>query len=270
MANINAFNFLRWDDGTGRNPTDLPQAYIRDRCQNEFMPIIVPGENIAFYINTRYGYDYGAAPSLRLLKFGEAVWAGSPLQKDQINVTNYNLYADFAIPALTDGIYQFQVLNNGGAPVLTSNYVYCMNEDYENISSYVEFTNDQNLYNVRYASLTNFYQKFRLRITDGDGGTYEPNTESYRSETSGRYRDLLANVQKSYTFDCYYFDKDAIEATACFLAYRTRIINEKEYAFKEGITNAPITTSKVVKASFQMYDQSFSTINKCTETAASS
>ncbi len=270
MANINGQNYLRWDDGTGQSTTDLPQAYIRDRCQFISMPIIVPGENIAFYINTRFGVDYGVAPSLRILKYGVPVWSGSPLQKDQIDVSHYNIYTDFAIPTLSDGIYVFQVLNNGGAPVLTSNEVYCMNADYENVSSYVEFTNDQNLYNVRYAELTNFYQKFRLRITDGSGPIFEPNTESYRSETSGRYRDLLSNVQKSYTFDCYYFDKDALEATACFLAHRTRIINEKEYAFKEGVTNAPITTSKVVKASFQMYDQSFSTINKCTENPVSS
>lgn len=268
--NINGQNFLRWDDGTGRAPTELPQAYIRDRCQFDFLPIIVPGENIAFYINTRDGYDYGAAPTLRLLKYGSVVWTGSPLQKDIIAVDRYNLYADFAIPALTNGIYEFQVMNNGGAPVLTSNKVFCMNEDYEEISSYVEFTNNQNLYNVRYASLTNFYQKFRLRITDGAGPQFEPNNESYHSETSGRYRDLVSNLQKFYTFDCYYFDKDALEATACFLNHRTRIINEKEYAFKEGVTNAPITVSKVVKASFTMYDQSFSTINKCTENPVSS
>lgn len=268
--NINGQNFLRWDDGTGRNPSDLPQAYIRDRCQNESMPIIVPGENIAFYINTQNGLNYGLSPTLRLLKYGSVVWTGSPLQKDQIDVSHYNLYADFPIPSLSNGIYEFQVLNSGGAPVLTSNKVYCMNEDYENISSYVEFTNDQTLYFVRYPELGNFYQKFRLRITDGSGPQFEPNNESYHSETSGRYRDLVSNLQKFYTFDCYYFDKDAIDATACFLNHRTRIINEKEYAFKEGVTNAPITTSKVVKASFQMYDQAFSTINKCTESPVSS
>lgn len=268
--NINSENFLRWDDGTGRNPKELPLAYIRDRCQFEFMPIIVPGENIAFYINTQYGVNYGAAPSLRLLKYGNVVWTGSPLQKDIIDVDHYNLYADFAIPSLTDGIYEFQVLNNGGSVVLTSNKVYCMNEDYEEISSYVEFTNEQTLYYVRYPELVNFYQKFRLRITDAAGPQFEPNNSAYQSETTGRYRDLVSNLQKFYTFDCYYFDKDAIEATACFLNHRTRIINEKEYAFKEGITNSPITISKAVKASFSMYDQSFSTINKCTPSAVSS
>lgn len=268
--NINVANFLLWDDGTGANPTDLPQAYIRERCLNDFMPVLVPGESLAFYINTRYGYDYGAAPTLRLIQYGQTVWTGSVLQKDQIDVSHYNLYADFTIPALNDGIYQFQVLNNGGAPVLTSNKVQVLNEDYEHVTSYVEFTNDQNLYNVRYAELVNFYQKFRLRITDGSGPQFEANNEHYRSETSGRYRDLLANPQKFYTFDCYYMDKNAIEATACFLAHRTRIINELEYAFKEGITNQPITVKKTVKAQFQMYDQSFSTINKCTENPVSS
>lgn len=268
--NINSENFLRWDDGTGRDPKELPQAYIRDRCQFDFMPLIVPGENIAFYINTQHGVDYGAAPTLRLLKYGNVVWSGSPLQKDQIDISHYNIYADFPIPALSDGIYEFQILNNGGAVVLTSNKVYCMNEGYENISSYVEFTNNQTLYYVRYPELGNFYQKFRLRITDAAGPQFEPNNEAYRSETSGRYRDLVSNLQRFYTFDCYYFDKDALTALSCFLNHRTRIINEKVYAFKEGVTNAPITISKVVKASFTMYDQEFSTINKCTASPVSS
>lgn len=271
MANINAQNFLRWDDGTGASVTELPQAYIQDRCQNDFMPILVPGEYLAFYINTRYGVDYGSAPTLRLIKYGNDVsWTDSVLQKDMIDITQYNIYADFQIPVLSDGIYQFQVLNDSSAVVLTSNKVQVMNDEYQNISSYLEFTNDQNLYNVRYASLSNFYQKFRLRITDGSGPQFEPNTESYRSETSGRYRDLLSNVQKFYTFDCYYVDKDAIEAIACFLAHRTRLINEMEYSFKEGVTNQPITTKKVVKAQFQMYDQAFSTINKCSTNPVSS
>lgn len=262
---INQYSFLRWDDGAGPSPTDLPQAYIRDRCQFSYMPIIVPGENIAFYINTQYGYDYGAAPTLQIVKYGVVVWTGSPLQKDQISVSNYNLYADFAIPALSNGVYQFRVRNNGGATVLTSNDVYCMNSDYNNISSYLEFTNPINLYNVRYSELTNFYQKIRLRITDVTGGDYEDNNESYLSVTTGRHRDLLSIPQKSITFECYYFDKEALEATAVFLAHQTRIINEKVYSFKTGLSHDPITVSKVAKGTFQMYDQSFSTVNKCSE-----
>jgi len=269
MANINSQNYLRFDDGLGASTTDLPQAYIRERCQYPFMPIIVPGENIAFYINTELGYDYGIAPTLQIIKGSTVVWSGSPLQKDVLDVDHYCLYADFAIPTLADGIYQFQILNDASEVVLTSNKLYCMNSDYENVSSYVEFTNDINLYYVRYAELNNFYQKFRLRITDLEGPKFEANNESYRSVTSGRYRDLLANLQKFYTFDCYYFDKDALDATAVFLDHRTRIINGKEYAFKEGLSNDPITTVSVVKAQFQMYDQDFSTINKCVAVASS-
>lgn len=268
--NINSNSFLRFDDGFGSDPTDLPQAYIRERCRFPFMPIIVPGENIAFYIGTELGYDYGISPTLRIIKQnGDVAWGGSPLQKDIFDIDHYCLYADFAIPTLADGIYQFQVLNDASEVVLTSNKLYCMNEDYENVSSYVEFTNDINLYYVRYAELDNFYQKFRLRITDLEGPKFEANNESYRSVTSGRYRDLLANLQKFYTFDCYYFDKDALDATAVFLDHRTRIINGKEYAFKEGLSNDPITTVSVVKAQFQMYDQDFSTINKCVAVASS-
>jgi hypothetical protein len=262
MALVNQYNFLRFSDDS-ISDEELPQAYIRDRCQFEAMPIIVPAENIAFYVNTQYGVDYGASPYLRIIKdSGETVWEDSVLSKDTISIDRYNPYADFTIPALDNGVYRFQIID-GTTVKCTSNPVLCMNEDYENISSYVEFTNNQNYYNVRYAELSNFYQKFRLRITDISGGEYEANTEMYRSETTGRYRDLLSNLQKYYIFECYYYDKYAFEAIAIFLAHRTRLINGKEYAFKEGLTKNAILTTKVTKGTFQMYDQEFSTINTC-------
>jgi hypothetical protein len=268
---VNQYNFLRFDDGTGTDPEVLPQAYIRERCQYPFMPILVPGESLAFYINSRYGYDYGVTLYLEFVKRGQVVHTDTTsLQKDVIDVDHYNLYADFTIPALDDGVYTLRVVNPAGTVFLTSNEMLCMNSDYENVSSYLEFTNDQNLYNVRYAELANFYQKFRLRITDVTGGDYEQNNESYMSVTSGRYRDALSIPQRYYTFECYYFDAYAFEALACFLAHRTRIINEREYAFKENLSHDPILMTKVAKGTFQMYDQEFSTINKCTENSASS
>jgi hypothetical protein len=271
MALFNSYNFLRWQDSNPDPYTDPPNAYIRDRCQPEYMPLIVPGENIAFYIGQRYGYDLGVTLNLQIVKYnsGVVVTTLSVLQKDLFVGGLYNLYADFTIPALDNGVYLFRIVNAIGDTLLTSNKLYCMNEDYENISSYFEFTNDQNLYNVRYASLTNFYQKFRLRITDITGGDYEQNNESYRAVTNGRYRDLLEIPERYYTFEAYYFDKYAFEALSCFLAHRTRVINEKEYAFKENLTHDPILLTKVAKGTFQMWDQAFSTVNKCTETASS-
>ena len=272
MALFNQYSFLRFEDTNPDPHTEPPQAYIRDRCQFPFMPIIVPGENIAFYIGQKYGFDLGATVNLQIVKYntGQIIGTYPYLQKDLFTGGLYNLYADFTIPALTDGVYIFRVVTGGGSVLLTSNQLLCMNSDYENVSSYVEFTNDQNLYNVRYAELGNFYQKFRLRITDITGGDYEQSNESYRSVTSGRYRDLLEIPERFYTFEAYYFDKMAFEALSCFLAHRTRIINGKEYGFKANLTHDPILLNKVAKGTFQMYDQAFSTVNKCYANIASS
>lgn len=265
MALFNQYSFIRFSDTNPETYTDPPQAYIRDRCQFPFMPIIVPGEQIAFYIGSRYGYDLGATVNLQIVKYNNNQIIGTYpyLQQDLFVGGLYNLYADFTIPALDDGIYYFRAVTSGGAVLLTSNQLLCMNTDYENVSSYVEFTNDQTLYNVRYNDLANFYQKFRLRITDVSGGEYEQGNESYRSVTSGRYRDLLEIPERYYTFECYYFDTLAFEALSCFLAHRTRIINGKEYGFKANLTHDPILLTKVAKGTFQMWDQSFSTVNKC-------
>ncbi len=265
MALFNYFSFIRFEDSNPDTHTSPPQAYIRDRCGYPFMPIIVPGENIAFYIGSRYGYDLGLTVNLQIVKQNSGAVIGTYpyLQKDLFVGGLYNLYADFTIPALVDGVYIFRVVTGGGAVLLTSNPLLCMNADYENVSSYVEFTNDQTLYNVRYNELGNFSQKFRLRITDISGGEYEQGNESYRSVTSGRYRDLLEIPERYYTFEAYYFDTLAFEALSCFLAHRTRIINSKEYGFKANLSHDPILLTKVSKGQFQMWDQSFSTVNKC-------
>lgn len=267
---INGQNFLRWDDGTGQNPQDLPQAYIKNRCP-EFMPIFVPGERLSFYINTKFGVNFGGGLRIQYQRNGSIVATSNVIQYDLLDISHYNIFADYVLPSLPNGVYKLLITNTAGTTTyLTSNKVYVMNEDYENISSYLEFTNGDILYNVRYNELNNFYQRFRLMITDVTGGDYEMNNESYLATTTGRYRDLLANPQRYYTFEMYYADKDALEAITAFLAHRTRIINEKEYAFKEGMIHNPITTVKTVKATFQMYDQSFATINKCDNLIASS
>lgn len=270
---FNNYSFIRFDDSNPDAHNVPPQAYIRERNSYPFMPIIVPGEQIAFYIGSRNGYDLGATVNLQIVKYQDpTVIIGTYpyFSKDLFVGGLYNLYADFTIPALADGIYQFRAVTAGGAVLLTSNPILCMNDNYQNVSSYVEFTNDQNLYNVRYADLGSFYQKFRLRITDITGGEYEQGNESYRSVTSGRYRDLLEIPERYYTFECYYFDTLAFEALSVFLAHRTRIINSKEYGFKANLSHDPILTTKVAKGQFQMWDQSFSTVNKCYANVVSS
>lgn len=265
MSLFNQYSFIRFSDSNHETYTAPPQAYIRDRCQYPFMPIIVPGEDIAFYIGSRYGYDLGTTVNLQIVKYntGQIIGTYAYLQKDIFVGGLYNLYADFTIPTLTDGVYLFRAATPGGTVLLTSNLLLCMNADYHNVSSYVEFTNDQNLYNVRYAELGSFYQKFRLRITDVTGGDYEQNNEAYRSVTSGRYRDLLEIPERYFTFEAYYFDTLAFEALSCFLAHRTRLINTKEYGFKANLSHDPILLNNVAKGTFQMYDQAFSTVNKC-------
>lgn len=267
---LNKFSFIRWSYNDYPDPEDLPQAYIMERCEYDYMPIIVPGEDLAFYINTQNGVNYTQSLRLEFIKNGSVVTNLTPLQFDIINGGNYNIYADFTIPTLSDGVYTMRIVDNMNNILLTSNKFLCMNSNYENVSSYLQFSNNINLYNVRYGNLPSFSQKIRLRITEVTGGNYEFKQDTYQSVTSGVYRDLLAINQRYYTFEAYYFDRYAFEALACFLAHDTRIINDKTYSFKDGLTHDPIVKTNKTKGTFQMYDQSFATINKCSGSVSSS
>jgi len=267
---LNTMNFFRFSYNDDPETNELPQAYIRERCLFDHMPIIVPGEDLAFYINTQYGVNYAKTLRIEFVKNGVVEATSTDLSYDIISATNYNIYADLVIPVLPDGIYTMRMLTNDNVVRLTSNKLLCLNSGYENVSSYLSFTNKINLYNVRYANLINFSQKMRLRITDVTGGDYEFNQEAYLSVSTGLRRDLTAINQRYYTFEAYYFDRYAFEALACFLGHQTRIINNKTYSSKEGVSHDAILTTNKTKGTFQLYDQSFATVNRCSGSVSSS
>lgn len=264
--NINSFNFLRWDSAPATSdPTALPNAYILERDRYPYMPVLVPGEALNFYINTSAGVAYAdfANLTLDLVKGSTVIQAGiGTIQQDMTSVTNYNIYSEVTIPALDNGIYQLVIRNAAEEILLTSNYVRVMNNDYENSTALFRFTNDVDLYYVRFSELTNFYQQFRLHITEV-GVQYEQNREQYQSVTTGRFRDLLATDQEFMAFETYYFDKEAHRATACMLGHSSIYINDKLYTFKSGYKYEPVVRGLLTKGNFELWNPEFVVVNKC-------
>lgn len=258
---LNSYNFIRWSEDDTLSPSALPQAYIRERDQYPYMPVLVPGETSSFYINLADGVDYAGTLSLRVIKDGVAT-AIAGLEVDDLGTGFYNPYAEFVTPVLANGIYQLQIINELSEVLLTSNYVRVMNSGYENITAYFEFRNDIDLYNTRYSVLTDFYQKIRLHITEVDS-QFEQNREQYQSATSGKYRNLLATDQNFITFQSYFFDKEAHKAVACMIGHSEIYINTKQYTFKTGYKYDPILLNMKTKGTFEMWNPEFVTINKC-------
>lgn len=265
MAEINKYNFLRWDSNPAvSDPTDLPKGYIFERDRYLAMPVLVPGEALNFYINKATGVAYTNFTELKLDVIQNSTIISTniaPLLKDVIDVTNYNIYSRVTVPALADGIYQL-VIRRASTVLLTSNYVRVMNAGYGNSTSLFRFTNDIDLYAVRYSQLTNFFQQFRLSITK-IGTEYEQNRQQYQSVTTGVRRNLLAVDQEFIKMETYFFDEEAHRATACMLGHSDIYINDKFYTFKTGYKFEPIVSSLLTKGNFELWDPSFVEINKC-------
>lgn len=261
---INSFNFLRWNSNPATpDPTALPEGYVMERERYLAMPVIVPGEGLNFYINTAFGVNYPNFGELTLdIVKGTTVVAANiaPLQQDMIG-SNYNIYAEATIPALSNGIYQLAI-RRGSTVLLLSNYIRGLNSDYSNYTALFRFTNDIDLYYIRFSGLADFYQQFRLPINKV-GTDYEQNREQYQEVTTGRYETLLAIDQEFIKFETYYFDEEAHRATVCMLGHSDLYINDKQYTFKTGYKPAPVINSLLTKGTFELYNPEFVQVNRC-------
>ena len=56
---VNSYNYLRWDDGTipPTSPTEPAKGYERDKSRCDYLPLLINGEPLVFYINTLDGLN---------------------------------------------------------------------------------------------------------------------------------------------------------------------------------------------------------------------
>lgn len=263
MANVNSYNFLRWqEDPSDKDLSLLPNYFIQDRCVFPYMPVLVPGDILSFYINTKDGLGFDNPETLQLVIFNENMSsAAMSVSIDDLDDVSYNIYATFAIPPLTDGIYRLKIVQ-GSAVLLVSNLVRVMTSGFEDSTSLVKFKNSTNHFGVRYGFLSNFYQQFRLHITEKDQN-YEDDIERYMSVTTGQARNLQSNPQKLHEMECYYFDKEAHEAAAVMCNSDYIEFNGEQYVLKKSYEKEPLNIQGKSKGSFEMYNLAFATINKC-------
>lgn len=274
---LNKYNFLRWYDSA---PTtglpEIPYAYWRDRESCGHMPIGLPTESIAFYMNIPNGllestYNYFSDLRIALIRASDGAVINNnvgPLQKHYIdNPTNlrYNIYATLVVPAAAPGIHYFRIFRNtGGAEVFRSSYILIRTDQDElyNTTSFVRFTHDRFFYHIKYHELTGFYQQFRLGVSVQDE-QYEGDKEVYFEITTGKPRTYENLMQKIVTAETYYFDPEAHEAAAVMFQHSFLEINGEKYYPKGTYKRTPYALSKVTKGSMELYSDSFASVNRC-------
>lgn len=277
---VNKYNFLRWDD-LGNNPdadttTEPAKGYIIDPLRCDGQPIIQLGEAFRFYVNAEVGTDWITDTcTLNLINSitGATTLANcAPLLKDlfTVGVTNtYNYYAEVVLAAIDvpAGIYHFDVV--GPTPTfkvwMRSNRIIVIattDTKMLNSSSLCRWRHDRYYYGFRYQALADFTNQMRLRINQINQQE-ESSVEVYKEQTTGERRQYNQELDLLRTFECYYFSDE--EYTAAMIMFKSSdfYLNGRQYLAKDALNNGASPRSKQNKSNIQMYDQEFSSLNRC-------
>jgi len=271
---LNDVNFLRWFDALADpNLPTPPHAYWRNRYACDMRPIGLPGESQSFYINTANGLlPPNGFESLRLNMVDDY----SNLIASDIGVLQqhfipdssegrYNIYCEYVIPFVSQGTKRLQIYDTVANQELYTSTPINIRHDQQRLyetTSFVRFRHDRFFYNIRYHDIPTFTQQFRLGLSVIEAQV-EGENKVYKNAINGRARLLESVEDKVVRFETYYFDEAAHDACAIMIKHSFLEINNRLFQFKSGYKRTPNALNKLSKGEFEVYDQSFASINRC-------
>jgi hypothetical protein len=189
------------------------------------------------------------------------------LYTDEISTGFYNLYSVFYVPELANGIYRLQIYDTtDDSNVLASNFILARNDDMvEHQTALCRYRNDRYFYHTRYSSVPGFYSCVRLNLSVMDRQN-ETDKEQYTEVTTGKQRTYNNFLRRYYKFETYYFDAAAHEAAAVMVEHDYVEINGLRFRHKTPYKEVSDPRSMITKGEFEMYDENFGTVNRCTIT----
>lgn len=272
---INKYSFLRWMDAApSSEQPEIPWSYNRDR-DRLFCPIAYPSEAMAFYIASPNdaGLNFSNFADLRVAVVNATTGtvansnAGMLEQHflDSPTNTQYNIYCTMVVPALANGIYKLRIYRNtGGAVLLESNYIEVRNDKstLDIQSAHFRFRHDRYLFGVEYADIPDFYQQYRLPMALVDRQP-EGDREVYREVSTGKQRTLQNYLSRWVKIELINLDADAHEAASVMFDHSSLTINGRAYTAKAAYKELTNPLHKVYKGEMELWDDEFSTVNRC-------
>lgn len=256
---VNPFNFLRWHPAAA---TILPFAVPLDYCQplrhrcsvavdymaGESFPTlpVVAGDELSFFINSQAGVDISngfASVGLGLAQDGKLVTpnAGTLFNiPDPKNPNGYFLFGKLGIDCEPDGLYWPVIYDLSDLHVLLiANPVEVVNwQPWQRDTVLVKFRHNSHLFDVKYGSLPNFYQQFRLNLS-----MHKPDInfdeETYTDRNNYTRRTHLG-LSQVYNLETDFWDPDTYRAASIMLAHREVYINDILVKSQGGLASDPI------------------------------
>lgn len=217
-------------------------------------PIMVPGEQTAFYLNTAIGITEDLVLHLINANTLASIVSIGTVSKIEF-AEGYHFYHTFINPVVASGYYKLGLFQ-GSELALVSNDVFVMTSKYNELSMRFKFRHNSNMFGFNYDRVPTFYQQFRLPIIESEH-QINYDIDQYKSSTSKKTRNYYASTERYRKFDAQYFDELAHEAAGVMVEHDLLYINEQKYTFKQGykINDDPI--SRVSKGEFELFEDKF-------------
>ena len=237
------------------------RPYVRNN-RDIFCPVYYPGENYSLYINSIISDEDYSHFVIQLIDTDDNVIANlSDLVDSRPKVLfvrgayGYNLYKDnFVFPVCKEGFYYIRIWNDDKnyEVIRTQPIVSTSSGLYQ--STEVKFRHNDQLYGVRYDLLPNFYQKYRLPISQIKPPKISSTREQYRESSNGR---LLRN-SKSFrdiilTLEFYWSDDEDFAGVSAMLEHdEIYISGNKIIDMTQVVIEKPDEKSKLSKGNFEV------------------
>jgi len=242
---------------------NIPRLGARQK-DKAYMPVMVPGETVAFYMNMPVLFNETTFDNWTLAIAGtdnQVVDDIGVLQKDTVSGSLFAVLSEFVVPSIEPGVYQLLILNETSV-VCMSNWVQVISADIADIiTCQVSYSNSRNMYAFRWAQFPLFQQKIRLHLSLKD---WEPegNLTQYREVSTGLLRNEKYELDQLLKLETYYFDDAAHAAMAVLMACDNISINNRAYKAKSVYKPNTSDQSQISRGTVELYDIEYSKINK--------
>jgi len=244
---VNKNNFFRWFDATLDPQPERPiieNGYMYDPFRQS-MPVLIPNENYAFYLNFTTNpltapADVNVKYKVRLIDANDEFVSDSLGQVSKLILSTiganypYHLYCKyFNIGNLgITGVYRLAIVDFATADIIyyISNCVMLQGVEVKEFTNYFQFRQNVNLDNFYYELLPvplilePYYQRVRL-VINKIGFEFDQDIKQYRRANDRSLRNYRYDTDKIYKLESHWFSEDDHDAAVTMYEHRELYAN---------------------------------------------
>lgn len=231
----------------------LPNAYSWPAGDEQYVPLFVPNESVAFYLNfyaDLEGYKVAFVPS----GSQDQIYHIDPL----VYTANENYYQAFNVPIMPNGRYNLVLINSVNNVAFMSNPVDVRQPGHWDLNYTISFSFSHHRDMYQYLFRQNLQAPYKMRLHANQiDYQFSGNFSVYEEATTGLRRLKQFRQGKTIVVETTLFDQDAHEAFGVLCLCKSILMNGRRYITRN---NYKVETDKahtVCHGTIEMDDAEF-------------